>query len=753
MKIEKLCEYLNEIGILQLDSINTFLKIYSQMSKNKYKDESDKSTLALFYYFSLISKTEQNLYDVCKNIIDSYSNNQILQRYKGIKYLNNIFSSKMHSRYNLFFVKIIHYINNKNNFSIPRNNNKEEYTNYNMNNNKKGKIVKKNKNDFNEIKDIIEKLSSNKENKDNEFKISSVYNNYKSEYKPNKSIERNIKLNYNYDNYKNSLHKNNKIKERNEENNHKNIGFKSNINYGYNNKIDKEIEKLYDYYHNNNFDNIQNNRPVKKKSKNKNKNNHSFQKTPNYINNAYNIYQNPNPYPYQYPYNNYRYYPYYPYEENIENYNFYQNEQDHIRKVEDKILQLEIQKYNQISEQCPFYPNLNNNSKYSGIIPKKNIYINRNSSLNNCQTSLNISDTNMLRRKYFYDINNLNLSQNKKEIKIKNINKINVANSMDNNNISKKIKNKNRSYSASKLRTKEAKYNINNIEKEEKEIIKKRKAFDEKQKKYIEEQQKKNKEKEKEEEMKRNKEKEKLKNDRKKLKEKNVNENIFNKLYEEGKKKLNEEKNQEEKSKKKKIIDWDKIRKEYNEKYPDDNSRKKRNKSKGKKNDPPKPEKVIDIHAFLKNKEKKDKDNNDKNKNGYYNKVEDKKKDENEDKKIEGKLEDNISKKQEDYNAINNGNVDNNDRNNNMPTIQDIIVNNGISGSKNNELLLSNNSNLPKKEEEKKDEEPKQSVNLFSSDISLSLNLEERRKQMEENSKLNRGGFRSGAVNNLFSNN
>jgi hypothetical protein len=313
-----------------------------------------------------------------------------------------------------------------------------------MNNIKKGKIVKKNKNDFDEIKDIIEKLSSNKENKDNEFKISSVYNNYKSEYKPNNNIERNIKLNYNYDNYKHSIHKNNKIKERNEENNHKNIGFKSNINYGYNNKIDKEIEKLYDYYHNNNFDNIQNNRPVKKKSKNKNKKNHSYNKTPNYISNAYNIYQNLNPYPYPYPYNNYRYYPYYPYDESIENYNFYQNEQDHIRKVEDKILQLKIQKYDKISEQCPFYPNLNNNSKYSGITPKKNIYINRNSSLNNCQTSLNISDRNMLRRKYFYDINNLNLSQNKKEIKIKNINKINVANSMD-NNISKKIKNKNRS--------------------------------------------------------------------------------------------------------------------------------------------------------------------------------------------------------------------------------------------------------------------------------------------------------------------
>ena len=48
MKIEGLCEYLNEISILQLDNINTFLKIFSQISKNKYKNVTDKLTMALF---------------------------------------------------------------------------------------------------------------------------------------------------------------------------------------------------------------------------------------------------------------------------------------------------------------------------------------------------------------------------------------------------------------------------------------------------------------------------------------------------------------------------------------------------------------------------------------------------------------------------------------------------------------------------------------------------------------------------------
>ena len=104
---------MNDIGLLKLESINNFLKIYSQISKNNYKNESDKLILTLFSYFASISKNDQKLYDLCKNIIDTFSNNQFLNRYKGIKSLNNIFTSKLHSRYNLFLIKLIHFINKK----------------------------------------------------------------------------------------------------------------------------------------------------------------------------------------------------------------------------------------------------------------------------------------------------------------------------------------------------------------------------------------------------------------------------------------------------------------------------------------------------------------------------------------------------------------------------------------------------------------------------------------------------------------
>ena len=107
MTIEKFCEYFNEIGILQLESINKFLKIYSQLSQNKYKNKSDKIILALFSYMTLISKNEQQLYDICKNIIYNYSNNLLVYRYRALSSFNNIFKSKVHFRFLLFFSKLM----------------------------------------------------------------------------------------------------------------------------------------------------------------------------------------------------------------------------------------------------------------------------------------------------------------------------------------------------------------------------------------------------------------------------------------------------------------------------------------------------------------------------------------------------------------------------------------------------------------------------------------------------------------------
>ena len=790
MKIEKICEYLNDIGLLQLNNISTFLKIYSNINNNKQKNELNKIILALFSYISSISKNEQQLYDICKNIINSFTNNQIVHRYRGIKILNNIFKSKLSSRYNLFLFKLNLFLFKKYNKNIyPKRNIinndnelKEEFKintqiNFDWNKNKddikKGKIInkKKNKQSNNNINELIDKLFSDKEDEYNftpEPKPN--YKSYKSQLKNkvnvNNNYKRNINLNYNYDNYKYSPHTYNYI---NEDGNNNNISFKNNINYGHNNEINNEIYKLYNYYHN--YDSPNKAPSVKYKSSNK-KNNFN----PIYSNRG--LYPNNVNYDYYNYYNNYNnlYYP--NYGNNYIYYDFYRKEQDHVKKVEDKIFQLKVQKYNDISEQCTFNPQINKFPKYCYNSKNKS----KNKHLNRSLTSINIKDRN------FFNINNINNddSQNIKEIKIRADKKDYL--------LKKNKKNRPRSFSASKLKTKENKKELSIDKKSGEQSIykikenkndvpnvknnvenKNLKSFDERQKKYIEEKQNKNKEKAKE------KEKEKQKEDLKQTKKHKINsKEVVKRLYDE---KINNNQNKikkEEEKPKKKIIDWDKKKRDYNKLYPNDFNNKNKNKkskesisivnnnSNSNNNNDKKSNNILDFNTFS----KKEKENDDKINIEKENIQE---KNNNEIKETKKNDEENINNKDINNKDIKNNNEDvktNEDNNikgenNNF----DLKTSEIINEPKDNEIISSNivkvndndNNDNQKDLEDKKNEikESKNFINdsnirLSSSDISLSINLEEKRKQYENNKILsnldNKNGIKSNALQNIINN-
>ena len=453
--MEKLCEYFNDLGILQLNDVNTFLKIYSNISPNNYENKNEKIILALFSYLSLISKNDQHLYDICKNMIDSYSNNQIVNRYKGLNIINNIFRTKLHSRFNLFLFKINQFLFIQNNINqIPNNQKIRSYTsnkipkeknlniNYFSNNENKnnfqvknGKVMKKSKNKDNDnINDIIYKLS-----KEDEFDYMTsppiVKNNPKSKPKSsNNKKQRNIKLNYNYDDNKFSPYRYYHINNINDylyDNKYKFFNTKFNNNnryYCYNNRMNNEKEKIYDYY--NNINNI--NFPINPNYNSYNKfirinsrNNQPF----NYIN--YNNYSNYNDYNNLSPY----------YYDN--NYNFYQKQQAHLKKVEAKIIQLKAKQINEISEKCTFSPLIHKSPKY-----KNKRHINR------CLTSINLNNRKYNINDKVNSDNNSIKSQNLLKMK-ENINKIiDDYMSINSNNESKKEikKSRNKSYSSPKLK-------------------------------------------------------------------------------------------------------------------------------------------------------------------------------------------------------------------------------------------------------------------------------------------------------------
>ena len=592
MSIEKICEYLNDIGILQLENINNFLKIYTQISQNKFKNKSDNLILALFSYITLISKNEQHLYDICKNIVNSFTNNQILYRYRGIYMLNNIFKTKLYSRYISFFLKLNSFRNkinlyskhksiksNKRNLIRENYKNEEKILNNNSSsrkklNNKIGKIIntKSIKIKTNNDNNIYINLNKDNENnniyktfdldkKDDECTFNPKTNKfYKS--KQNNNIRSFEKIN-NENNSSSFLNKNNDNK--NNLRRLKGDYYNNSTNYANNNVINNELEKMVENMSKYNG-NMSNSRYIPKKLSYRKEFNqmypsNSYQEIPFYSDPNMNENEN-----YNDLVNNYL----------NEDYDFYKNEQDYIKKVQEKIFLLKIQKMDKIAEECTFTPEINE-------VPR---YLYRNKKGENNMTDININYENNYKNN-IYNINNKfssNSLNNSKSFSKRRKNKL-IEEFTDNNyNVYPKRRKHHskdsHSYSNSKIKNKE--YSVYKAKKDklmklfseqypfmpsirENKKFKIKSTFDERQKKFIEDKKKKFKEKEKEE-LKEIEEMKKYYN-----KSKTNIQKLVKKLYDDEAEKIKERlKTEKEKSKKKKIIDWDKRNKLNREKYPEE---------------------------------------------------------------------------------------------------------------------------------------------------------------------------------------
>ena len=592
MSIEKICEYLNDIGILQLENINNFLKIYTQISQNKFKNKSDNLILALFSYITLISKNEQHLYDICKNIVNSFTNNQILYRYRGIYMLNNIFKTKLYSRYISFFLKLNSFRNkinlyskhksiksNKRNLIRENYKNEEKILNNNSSsrkklNNKIGKIIntKSIKIKTNNDNNIYINLNKDNENnniyktfdldkKDDECTFNPKTNKYYKS-KQNNNIRSFEKIN-NENNSSSFLNKNNDNK--NNLRRLKGDYYNNSTNYANNNVINNELEKMVENMPKYNG-NMSNSRYIPKKLSYRKEFNqmypsNSYQEIPFYSDPNMNENEN-----YNDLVNNYL----------NEDYDFYKNEQDYIKKVQEKIFLLKIQKMDKIAEECTFTPEINE-------VPR---YLYRNKNGENNMTDININYENNYKNN-IYNINNKfssNSLNNSKSFSKRRKNKL-IEEFTDNNyNVYPKRRKHHskdsHSYSNSKIKNKE--YSVYKAKKDklmklfseqypfmpsirENKKFKINSTFDERQKKFIEDKKKKFKEKEKEE-LKEIEEMKKYYN-----KSKTNIQKLVKKLYDDEAEKIKERlKTEKEKSKKKKIIDWDKRNKLNREKYPEE---------------------------------------------------------------------------------------------------------------------------------------------------------------------------------------
>ena len=589
MKIEKICEYFNDIGILEIKNIDTFLRIYSQLNAKRFRNKMDQLKLALFSYMKTVFKNDSHLYTLSKNVVDGFSNNRVVQEYRSLYMINNIFQTKLILRYADVFNKINKFAfrnqkkkiqtrklnNTKNTFSISDrevnsyDNIKVQNSSSLQNKTKKSHHEKYNLKNFNTSNynenntyliegltwDDIDnctftpKINKNYNANKHKNKVTNFNNDYNN-IESNKRYKNTNFIPYDSSNNSNILNNMNNSVNNNDSKIHP---FKNYYNYGNNNKIKNEIEKLL--YNLNMYRGDSNNASSnKKKIKKKNNDNIMINDELNYEMTDDNSL--------------------------FDNYDFYKSQKDHVERVNNKIKNLQLEKMNKISQECTFFPKTNKFPKYSKFNDDINIcYQNNFHKLKNDTVT--------------YNNENLNKSYNNKNI-YKNINSVKKAYYDDYYNIYPELstsKSKKRSRSDNtkkndetsiyKMRQKELEnyYNkkypfIPNITNSEKYKI--NTTFEERQKKYLEDKAKIQKQKEEDEK----KEVDELKKRYMEVCANTNSKEVVGRLYDKEAKIIKEKiKLEKEKNKKKVIIDWDQRNKENNCKYTDGKNYNKNNKS------------------------------------------------------------------------------------------------------------------------------------------------------------------------------
>jgi len=415
MKIKKICEYLSEIGILELKDLNYFLKIYSEIENNKCKREIDRLKICLFIYINSISKNDNHLFKICRNIIDSYLNTQLVFKYKALNSFNNIFKLKLKSLFNLFFYKLNLFVLNKKKSKFivqPVYYRQNKLENHNENN------INKSKEEYKDYKGKIKhKFNINDINNDPKDRITvedvreCTFAPCINEYKPYKENKENTEQIKSFTYYTPSFNILAKIPD-----NIKNI---KNENYYLNNIID--IERLKTYNGNNN--NIINKYGNKKRNSSsldihnyssQIKNDLNFDKNNYYhknnclyiINKENNINKKRSKTPRQQESLN---------TSEIFN-NFLLKQNKHVKDVERKIMNLKLEERNKEEKECSFSPEIhsyNVHNRFSGYLENLNNYYNNNSKNRNInlltshynssssnKSNINIHNNNGICRKF-----------------------------------------------------------------------------------------------------------------------------------------------------------------------------------------------------------------------------------------------------------------------------------------------------------------------------------------------------------------
>ena len=401
MSNEKLCEYLTDIGILLFDNIELFFKIHSIKSEKHFKNEPEKLKDSLFQYLQKTSKNDNLLRLMSKQLIESYYNSQAVSQYKALKNMINIFQNKLFLIYNSFFIKLAIYLMNKN---VKISNN--EYKNRKKRTTSDDNIFRNNQE--NSSVTVIPKSAKTKSKPKKRVQRPTRTNKYKNNYYMNIQQSNTFPYGYFVNNnnddlinvYRNDYRNTDKeITSISNDNYDRNIYDENIVSYKYYSpmvNIQSKKPLTNNYMPINNFNNNYDNQLLMNNNDNNNYfNYYNINNNQNYINNINsNIIENsPKMEEINYQtqkqfYNNSMYV------DTPDDYDFFDNEQKHIQKVQNKIMNLKNERITKLEEQCTFTPEINRTYK----LPKNDKY------------------KNIFDKLYDYSTNKLNRTNTKKKI-------------------------------------------------------------------------------------------------------------------------------------------------------------------------------------------------------------------------------------------------------------------------------------------------------------------------------------------------
>ena len=98
MRIENIIEYLSDIGIINNNNLNIFLNIFTEVNKNNNYNKTNIFSIIKITFFNFIKNLTMNdkhLYNLCKNILNTYYQQNLINKYKVLNNIKKILYFKL----------------------------------------------------------------------------------------------------------------------------------------------------------------------------------------------------------------------------------------------------------------------------------------------------------------------------------------------------------------------------------------------------------------------------------------------------------------------------------------------------------------------------------------------------------------------------------------------------------------------------------------------------------------------------------